>query len=192
MELYAVRHGETHFNREGRMTGRDGDSSLTEKGIRQAEKLGESLGNIDFDAVYSSPLGRAVQTVRTVLRGRYPVVTDERLAEIGLGLMHGMRYEEASRVFPEAGMLFMTDPAVYKPPSGGETLTDLLGRVADFLRELSETQYEKVFVSTHGYVLRVLYACTEDCSVAALARAPSFGNCELVHFTNDIGGWRLC
>lgn len=95
MELYASRHGETRANTEKRLAGREGDSPLTEKGIEQAKQLGENLKDIAFDAVYSSPLNRAVDTVKIAFGNKYKICIDDRLAEIGLGFMNGMTYDDA-------------------------------------------------------------------------------------------------
>jgi len=54
IKLYAARHGETIANTQNRLTGRDTDSPLTEKGIEQALFLGEKLKDIHFDTVKTS------------------------------------------------------------------------------------------------------------------------------------------
>lgn len=58
-----MRHGETDGNRGNRLQGR-ADIPLNENGIRQAKVAGEKLlkKNLIFDAVYSSPLQRAMDT----------------------------------------------------------------------------------------------------------------------------------
>lgn len=183
MELYAARHGETISNLKQLLTGGEGDSPLTEKGREQARQLGKSLQNISFDAVYTSPLGRAQDTVRIALGDRYPIRTDPRLAEIGLGPMEGLSYEAASQAFPQSGMLFFTDPANYQPPINGESYPDMIKRISGFLEDLSKEPYETVFLQTHGTVLRVLYACSIDASITAIANSPTYSNCDLAHFT---------
>ena len=54
MELHLFRHGETDWNRAGRFQGLN-DSSLTEKGVLQAQNLGKKIGNIKFAKIYCSP-----------------------------------------------------------------------------------------------------------------------------------------
>lgn len=70
MDLFLARHGETVSNAVGRALGGGGDSPLTANGVRQAEEMGKLLAGITFDAVYSSPLGRAVDTVRIAFQGK--------------------------------------------------------------------------------------------------------------------------
>ena len=63
--VYLIRHGETSWNCEKRLQGQS-DSPLTEEGIRQAKALAGRLSTISFDAVYSSDLERARQTVHII------------------------------------------------------------------------------------------------------------------------------
>ena len=65
MELYIVRHSETVWNKERRLQGRS-DIELTEYGRELARITGEALKNIDFEAIYSSPLERAYETANLI------------------------------------------------------------------------------------------------------------------------------
>jgi broad specificity phosphatase PhoE len=189
MELYIARHGETFTNVEGRLTGGRLNSPLTENGIEQAKQLGKSLEDITFDAVYSSPLERAVDTVKIAFGNRYKINVDERLREIILGVTEGMKYGEVSEKFPESGMLFWTDPPLYKPPEDGESLNDMLERLSSFIVDLQNKNYNKVFVLTHGYALRVLYACMKDKQIATIGEAPHYSNCDIAHYILEDGSW---
>lgn len=182
MELFLARHGETESNAAGRVLGGGGDSPLTAKGIRQAEELGREIRGIMFDAVYSSPLGRALDTAGIAFRRKVRPILDKRLAEIGLGEMEGLTWEDVLRDYPQSS-LFMTDPAAYVPPPDGETLPAMMRRVDGFLRDLTGKGYHRVFVQTHGYVLRVVYSCMTDHTLAAIGNAPPYGNGQLVRYT---------
>lgn len=63
MEIYLVRHGrmcgDPHQFYEPPVTG-----CLSDLGVRQAEALAEGLSDTKFDYIYSSPLGRALQTAQ--------------------------------------------------------------------------------------------------------------------------------
>lgn len=191
MNLYVSRHGETISNIERRLTGRS-DSPLTPKGIEQAKALNKSLDGVIFDAVFCSPLKRAVQTVDAIFGGGISIYTDDRLAEISLGVMEGLTFSEANEKYPDSGMLFFTDPLLYKTPPEGENLTDMLGRIISFISDIEKSGHENVFALTHGYAMRVLYACISgDKSIAAIAGAPAFTNCDLAKFTYSGGKWAL-
>src|SRR5438876_10058993 len=59
--IYLVRHGETVWNRDGRMQGHT-DVSLSPVGEEQARRLAERLAGEKIDAVWSSDLCRASLT----------------------------------------------------------------------------------------------------------------------------------
>src|SRR5258707_5632494 len=65
VRILVARHGETLFNVEGRWQGQS-DSPLTERGLAQARELGRALSTEPIIAVYSSDLGRAMQTADEV------------------------------------------------------------------------------------------------------------------------------
>ena len=95
--FYFLRHGETAWNAEGRLCGRT-DVPLSDVGRRQAQLLAWRLQPIPVEALYSSPLERALETARLIGQavGREPVV-DQRLAELNYGAWEGRTFEEIKR-----------------------------------------------------------------------------------------------
>jgi broad specificity phosphatase PhoE len=59
--IYLARHGETAWTISGQHTGRS-DIPLTERGERNARRLGERLNGLSFAKVLTSPLQRARRT----------------------------------------------------------------------------------------------------------------------------------
>src|SRR5262245_29104209 len=99
-QLIIVRHGQTQWNlkliRQGHL-----DSGLTEKGIAQAKALGERLARESFTALYSSDLGRAVQTAQMIAAATgHEIITDPRLRERHLGIFQGLKGDELREKFP--------------------------------------------------------------------------------------------
>ena len=191
IELYAARHGETMANLEGRLAGKDTDSPLTEDGAVQARLLGDRLRGIHFDKMYCSPLQRAVHTLKIAFGEQCEFCVDDRLAEIGLGVMDGLNYGQADGAYPEAGMRFFLSPSSYKAPLGGETIEDVIKRVQSFLADVETQTGKTIFLQTHGFLLRVLYACIHDGSVSSVGEAPCYPNCAVVHYTYRSGRWEL-
>lgn len=119
--------------------------------------------------------------MRIAFQGNVQPIQDERLLEIGLGDMEGLTWKEIVRQYPQSST-FMADPAAYVPPPNGEPLQEMIARIDDFLCDLAEKDYRRVLIQTHGYVLRVFYACMTDHTVAAIGRSPGYGNCEVVSY----------
>ena len=90
VRFYIVRHGQTLLNSLDRAQGW-ADSPLTEAGKQMAADIGQKLKGIDFDAVYTSDMLRAVQTAELILeageKGGVPIEKDARLREWCLGCM---------------------------------------------------------------------------------------------------------
>ena len=89
---YLARHGETAWSLTGQHTGRT-DLSLTDRGERNARRLGERLKNLSFAKVYTSPLQRAVRTCE--LAGfKASAEIDDDLREWDYGQYEGRRSAE--------------------------------------------------------------------------------------------------
>ena len=84
-KFYVLRHGQTLFNRQGRIQGWS-DSPLTELGIGQAQQVRayfKKLG-LSFDSLYSSPSERACDTVQ-LATGRTDYQRLKGLKELNFG-----------------------------------------------------------------------------------------------------------
>ena len=103
--LVISRHAESEWNLLGKWTGWT-DVNLTEKGMREAEQLGEIIRDIHFDAAYTSELKRTQQTCDGILRGKGDQEDLERiiakpLNERDYGDLTGKNKWEAVRHFRE-------------------------------------------------------------------------------------------
>lgn len=150
--LYIIRHGRTDWNDEYRLQGRT-DIPLNDEGRRMAEAAREKYKDVHFDICYCSPLVRARETAELLLSGRdVPIITDERLVEMGFG-----RYEGTAKCFqiPDCPInVVFQEPQNYKSSIGGsETFEELFGRTGDFLKNTAEPllrQGKDVLVVGHG------------------------------------------
>lgn len=127
MKLYVARHGQTDLNARRQMQGRRG-LPLNETGIQQAEESAALLKGIRFEAVYSSPQERAVQTAR-ILTGAENIIVDRRIDVFDVGNADNLVIDE------NMPLLFglMPDPSVY---SGVENPDDFVRRVYSFMDEI--------------------------------------------------------
>lgn len=153
--LVLVRHGETAFNRDGRLQG-SSDPPLTSVGTAQARAAGRTIGELVRapDWAWSSDLARARETANIALDG-LPCRTDPRLREIDFGAWEGRPWREAWDRDDGPFRAWLRDPETVRPP-GGEALAELRARLADWLADLPERGTGVVV--THGGPLRVLLA----------------------------------
>jgi broad specificity phosphatase PhoE len=101
MRLIVVRHGESEWNREGRIMGR-ADIALTDLGRRQAHAVVQALLGERIQAVYCSPLKRAMETGRLIsIDQGCSLVPDPDLQELGRGNLEGMARGDAFTIYPD-------------------------------------------------------------------------------------------
>jgi probable phosphoglycerate mutase len=156
-ELIVVRHGETEWNRGGRLQGHT-DIPLSEAGFAQAEELAARLAGEAFDALWSSDLARARQTAERVARRTgHRVLLDPRLRERHLGVLQSYTREENARVRPEVFERYRRGEADYVIP-GGESARRFFARVLGALGEIARgLAGRRAVIVCHGGVLDALY-----------------------------------
>ena len=161
MIIYLIRHGQTDWNKERRVQGRNG-LPLNDVGIQQAKDLSIKLKGVNFDYVFSSPQKRAIQTAQ-IASGQKPMI-DERLNVFDLGTADGLKIEEVKTI--KDGLI--PDPNLY---SGVEQPKHYIARIFDFMNELSARFNEKdvtILISGHK--------CTTGCIAAYFEGIPQDGN----------------
>lgn len=173
MKLYLTRHGETEWNVACKLQGW-GDSNLTDEGTRRAVKLGERLVDIDFDRIYSSPQGRALNTAR-LIRGNKDtnIITHEGLRELGFGLWEGMELETIETLYPNEYFVYRNKPNKYEP-IGGESFKDLFKRVSAFLNEITAIDAENILIVTHGVTIKAIITIIKGLTIDEFSELPVF------------------
>ncbi len=178
--LYIIRHGETARNKQKLLQGRS-DVPLNESGSFQAVKAGEFFRGkgISFDAVYSSPLIRAVQTAMQISHHDEPgpggIRIDRRLIEMDYGPYEGMDLENPAPEVMEFFMDFAGTPA----PEGMEQLGSVIERMGEFLEEIHEEAMKgDVLISTHAIAMKgALEYLTPDSHGSYWSKY--IGNCDV-------------
>lgn len=154
--LFLFRHGETDWNRAGRLQGHT-DTPLNAKGLAQAATLTQRLRPHRLDAVMSSDLARAWTTAQIVAEGLgVPLIREPGLREANIGEAEGLYWPEVKNRFGEAltERWFTDDDAAFP---GGETGLETRTRGLDALRRFVALQpYRRIGVSTHGAMVRQL------------------------------------
>ena len=94
--IYVVRHGETDWNLKGKQQ-EHMDSPLTERGTQQANALANGLINRGIQFIFSSDLGRAMETAKIINANlNLSIRTDKRLRERHLGTLQGLTKKKFS------------------------------------------------------------------------------------------------
>lgn len=193
VRVLLARHGETVFNVEGRWQGQS-DSPLTERGIAQSRELGRALIDEPIAAVYSSDLGRSMQTADEVAtRLSLAVQPDMRLREIATGGFTGKTREEIDADYPGVRHIWATAPSSMRLPEGGETLQEAQARALDFFTQrMPDHVGETIVVITHGAVGQAIVVNGMGGSVEDLWLRERVDNCQItrLEWTPD-GGLKL-
>lgn len=188
--LVLIRHGETEWNREGRIQGHV-DIALSQVGIAQAEALAERLAAEPLDALYSSDLQRARATAERIARRTgQRVITDPRLRERHLGVLQAFTRDESARLQPEVYERYRRGEADYVIP-GGESARRFFERVIGALAEIAQRlPGARIAVVTHGGVLDAVYRCASGLGPEGSRVVPLL-NASLNEFDYRNGAWRL-
>ncbi len=161
--LIVARHGETDWNKKGRMLGWT-DVGINETGRRQAEKLIGLMEKEKIDLVISSPLKRAYQTAEIVTQNKVKILKDDLLKERSMGDFEGMTKEEILEKYPETSY-YLTDRKGYywEDVPNGESFAQVKKRVDEFVEKINKSYYGKrILVFSHAGFLDMLYAKFND------------------------------
>jgi alpha-ribazole phosphatase len=150
---YFVRHGTTDFNERSIYFGAT-DCPLNVDGILQSKELGNHLGKVHFDEIYTSPMKRCTDTTRLITIQKKPIVSEE-LLEIDFGLWEGMHYRDCMEKYPEEFKNWSTDYRSYAPPDG-EKYSEFYERVRAFYHDELTADRGNVLIVSHKGVLQLL------------------------------------
>ncbi|MGB8648936.1 MAG: histidine phosphatase family protein [Anaerolineae bacterium] len=151
-----IRHGETNWNKEDRFRGRS-DVSLNAIGQEQANQIARQFMNRKIDAVYSSPLPRALETAAP-LAALHNLQVEPRaeLLDIDYGGWEGLSAEEAQAKNPELWEAWLKAPGRVRFP-GGESVRQVRNRIENALHSMSEDHLgETIALFSHRVTCHVI------------------------------------
>lgn len=182
MNIWVTRHGQTNLNKQKLMQGLT-DEPLNERGIEQARSVREAIGDVHFDAVYASPLDRAITTASIVADiPKSEVIIDNRIIEVDFGKYEQIPYAKLGL----AMTAYWAWPEIMPAPKTVENIASMVARSSDFMRELETHDYENVLVACHGGIIRAICGYLEDTRSGVKWR-PKPKNCE-VRIYESVGG----
>jgi len=152
MLLYLVRHGQSLYNAERRIQGQY-DVRLSPFGLRQGAALATAFRSLAIDAVYASPLARALETAELIADGLHlPIQIDDRLKEINAGVFQGVLWSEIEQHSPELAVRWREQNADFVIP-GGESRRALAERGRAAFDAIYAAGHRAAIVVAHGGVL---------------------------------------
>ncbi|MBN1299565.1 MAG: alpha-ribazole phosphatase, partial [Actinobacteria bacterium] len=157
VKLFLIRHGQTDGNAQGKYQG-SMDTELTENGIRQAHLAKQYLSNVNFSAIYSSPLKRTMDTAKILAKGTgHEIKIEGNLRELNFGKWEGLKFEEINSLYKKDYQKWLSDP-YNNPPTGGECFGELISRAKLAVRDIVSQNPDgsSVAVITHGGLILAL------------------------------------
>jgi 2,3-bisphosphoglycerate-dependent phosphoglycerate mutase len=191
LTVFVVRHGQTDWNKEGRIQGGT-DNPLNSTGREQAATMARTLAELKIDAVYSSSHQRARQTA-AALEGRAPVVAMDELRERFYGKFEGANDKDAAIVADWNKRRFTwTDDM-----EGGEALENQARRAESALKTIRERHKDggTVVIVGHGGINPLLVSLLLGVPPQEGASAVNQGNDEVYRIEVPKSGaasiWKL-
>lgn len=150
-----MRHGETAWNREGRVMGRQ-PIELDQHGRAQVESATALAHLLEPEVVITSPLTRARQTADIIAAalGGLPVIEEPQLEEVRYGKWEGMTYHQLIR--DQSYLEYRKAPLSSLTP-GGESIEQVQARgVNAVMRALEAHGGRRLLMISHGDIIRTV------------------------------------
>jgi len=164
MELILIRHGETIWNKEGRIQGYR-DIDLSDTGLQQARQLALSLKDHPVHSIHTSPLIRARKTAQFINKYQnVPIYLDSNLMEMDHGDFEGLFFKELMAREKDFIRRWLSDPALVKMPHG-ESFIELQSRAWKVIEGLI-AKPDNVLVVSHNFTIASILCKIKNISLS--------------------------
>lgn len=154
-QIIVARHGETEWNVSEIFRGRR-DIGLNKTGIKQAELLGGYLIDLRIEAIYSSPLKRALDTARSVAKHHgLDINLAPGLMDFNFGVWEGLTHQEVRDKHRGLYERWLREPHLVKIPEG-ESLDEVRERAKSVVDRVVPKHSGTVVLISHRVVNKVL------------------------------------
>ena len=195
LKLYIVRHGQTEWNVLEKFQGQL-NSPLTPEGIEKVKETAKELKNVNFEAGYTSQMGRTIATAEIILENNkyeQEKTSDQKLKlqklselnEIHFGEWQGLTFKETFVKYPKEAHNYFYDVKNYNAKNiKGEELKDGLERFLKGLEKIREEQKSgNILIVTHGTVLELFFNHIQNREADDLDERKLIGNGQYKIFT---------
>ena len=169
LRVLLVRHGETEWNKSHRVQGGASDIPLNETGRKQAEALGLRLKKEEIQAIYSSPLKRALDTAQAIAQyHQLEIGLEPDLRELDVGELEGVAIGSVGKRLDE--LLLMRGQGGLQSGAadfhfskiqhvGGESLDELQQRSWGAMRRIAGQHSDGAIVVVSHYFVTLSIIC---------------------------------
>ena len=194
-----MRHGETPWNRQGRVMGRN-PVELDDQGRAQVAGAIDFVRALKPQLIVTSPLIRARQSAEIIAAGigGVPIREDQQIAEVRYGRWEGMTYEDL--IVDQDYLLYREEPILSSTP-GGESIKEVQARgVEAVMRTLGEGDRQRVLFVSHGDIIRTVLCHfmamelrhfrrirVDNAALSAVQVAGDFAEVKFLNVIPDIG-----
>jgi broad specificity phosphatase PhoE len=164
MELILIRHGETIWNKDGRVQGLS-DIELSDVGLNQAHKLALSIQDINIKSIYSSPMKRAYQTAQIINEiHNAPIYLEPGLMEMDQGDFEGLTFKEIKACEKDFLQQWIQDAAAVTMPNG-ESLAGLQKRAWSVVANIIDKN-ENALIVSHNFTIAAILCKIQGISLS--------------------------
>jgi len=156
LRLYLLRHGETTYSQTGEYCGQI-DPDLTPEGHQMAAAFAKAYSNLNWEAIYCSPMRRTVATAQPLCDAiDLEMKQRDGLKEIRYGAWEGKDSDWVKENYHDDYVNWLREPA-WNPPTGGETALEIASRASLVMAEIREKHPAgNILVVSHKATLRII------------------------------------
>jgi len=180
MNIFIIRHGESVWNREQRVQGRE-DPGLSAAGRKQAAAAAKRLRREGIKTVYSSDLKRAAQTAKMIAgASRAKLVLMPELEEMILGAWQGMTIDEVKKRFPRSYAAWKKAPSKARIP-GWEGVGNFTARVRRVFKSIIKKggASHNVCIVAHWGVIAAYFSLVMKMDFDRFFKSVRIDNCSI-------------
>jgi probable phosphoglycerate mutase len=154
--VYLLRHGETEASQDDVFCG-ELNPDLTNAGLEMAQHFATKYVQLNWQAVYVSPMKRTVTTATPFCKATgLEMQLRDGLREMSFGAWENLTKEQVEAQFTGDYVRWLTEPA-WNPPTGGESAVQVASRASLVMSEIEDNHTDgNVLVVAHKSTLRVI------------------------------------
>ena len=185
--IYFIRHVQASGNINRIFQGQI-DTDVSEQGRIQMNDLAKRFGDVPLDAIYVSPLKRAMATAKAVQGERnISLIADDRLKEIGAGIWEGVPLDTIGEKYADDLEVWRTRLWDFQV-EGSESCRGVYARTAEALDDIIKSNPGKtVAVVSHGCSLRNLLCYAMGYKIEEMDKVSWLGNASITQMIFEGG-----